>query len=120
MWPVFTSELFFSFFFFLGGGKLISELVSSGTPWVRKSVNYPSKKIWQSRDRALTVRLHHSHTNAKFRVVCGKGFFGAKTNGNPRVVKQKQLRGSGKSIQKKKKFFRNYCNEIGSSAFRLG
>ena len=32
------------------------------------------------------------------------GFFGAKMNGNPRFVKHRQLRSSGKSTQKKKKF----------------
>ena len=65
--------------------------------------NCPSEKIWQSLDRTPTVRPHHRHTNAKLRVVCGEGFFGAKTNGNPRSVKLKQLRSSGKSTQNKKK-----------------
>ena len=66
-------------------------------------------------------RAHHSHSNAKFRVVCGEGFVGAKTNGNTRFVKRKQLRSSGKSTQNKNKFIRNLlCNEIGSSAFKLG
>ena len=32
------------------------------------------------------------------------GFFGTKMNGNSRFVKHKQLRSSGKSTQKKKKF----------------
>ena len=44
-------------------------------------VNYPSKKIWQSRDRPLarlTVRPHHGHTNAKSRVGCGEGFLARK------------------------------------------
>jgi len=49
------------------------------------------------------------------------GFFGAKMNGNPRFVKHKQLRSSGKSTQKKRNLLEiYYCNEIASSALRLG
>jgi len=73
-----------------------------------------SEKIWQSGDRTPTtcqpvqpsVSPHHRHTNTKFRVVHGKGFFHLKTNGNLRFVKHKQLRSSGKSTLNKKKFFR--------------
>ena len=35
------------------------------------------------------------------------GFFGVKTNGNPRFATHKQLRSSGKSTQNKKKFIRS-------------
>ena len=51
------------------------------------------------------------------------GFFGAKTNGNPRFVKHKQLRSSGKSTQNKTNhhyYCYFYCNEVGSTACRLG
>ena len=44
--------------------------------------NYPSEKIWQSRDRRptdpQTVRPHHRHTRVNFWVVCGEGFLARK------------------------------------------
>ena len=44
--------------------------------------NYPSEKIWQSRDRRptdrQTVRPHHRHTKVNFWVVCGEGFLARK------------------------------------------
>ena len=49
-------------------------------------------------------RPHHRYTKAKFRVVWGQGFLGAKTNGNMRFVKHKRLRSSGKSTLNKNKF----------------
>ena len=55
--------------------------------------------------RPPAVRPHRRHTN-EFWVVCvhNKFCFGAKTNGHPRFVKQKQI-SPAKSTQNKKKFF---------------
>ena len=63
----------------------------------------------------LPAHLHHRHTDAKFRVVCGVGFFGVKMNGNPCYAKHKQLRSSGKSTQNKKKFIRNLLFKTGKN-----
>ena len=48
-------------------------------------VNYPSEKIWQSRDRIPNppARPYHRNTNAKFRVVCGEGFLARKRMATP-------------------------------------
>ena len=67
--------LFFFFFFF---ENLFYFCFIAEHQGEEKVFNYPSKKIWPSRERALTVRLHHRHTNAKFRVVCGEGFLARK------------------------------------------
>ena len=48
------------------------------------------------------------------------GFFGAKTNENPRFVKHKQLRSSGKSVQSEKRFIRNLFIVMESGAPVLG
>ena len=83
----------------------------SGAPWVRKCGKIPIREnlaiTWPYTDRP-TARP--SVPQACQRKISGSlwwGFFGAKTNGNPRFLKHKQLRSF-------------YCNEIGSSAFKLG
>ena len=51
----------------------------SGAPWVRKCGKLPIRENLATHDRTptdrLTVRPHNRHTNAKYRVVCGEGFF---------------------------------------------
>ena len=58
-------------------GALARLARGSGAPWLRKCSNLPIREnfaiTWSYTDRP-TVRLHHRHTNAKFRVVCGEGF----------------------------------------------
>ena len=67
-----------------------------------------------------SVRLHHRHTNAKFREACGEGFLTRKRMAT-RVwwsINSLEIQGR-KSIQNKKKFFLSddIVIVIGSSAF---
>ena len=86
-------------------------LARSGAPWVRKCGKLPIREnlviTWPYTDcppdRPSTPQAYQ-------RKISGGlwwGIFGPKTNGSTRFVKHKQLSSF-------------YCNEIGSSAFRLG
>ena len=60
---------------------LYSGALARGAPWEENVVNYPSEKIWQSRDRIPPDRRYHRHTNTKFRAVCAEGLFARKRMG---------------------------------------
>ena len=79
----------------------------SWAPWVRKCGKLPIQEnfaiTWETPTARSSAPQAYQH---KFQVVCGEGFL-CKTNGNPRFVKHKQLRSSGKSTQNKKKFISN-------------
>ena len=61
-------------------------------PWVRKYGKLPIREnlvfTWPYIDRS-TVRPHHRHTNAKFRLVCGAGFLARKRMAKSEVMRIK-------------------------------
>ena len=83
-------------------------IIISGAPWVRKFGKLPIREnlaiTWPYTDRPSAPQVYQCKISGS--LWCG--FFGAKTNGNPRFVKHKQLKNSGKSTQNKNKFIANF------------
>ena len=93
----------------------------SGVPLVRKCGKLPIREIWQSRDRTPTARPHHRHTNAKFPVVCCEDFLARKRMATRVLRNINNLEIPGSQLRTKRDLLEiYYCNQSGSSAFRLG